>query len=730
MNPYARPAEGDNLLSQAGPRLVEGLGTLFSALGAMLTVLHFTGGMGFPSEARRALMLTFNLSRPTNTLFQYAVALATIFAVGALDARVLARRMAPVARRLDLLAAAALVPVVWWTPLDRLALTAFGARVVVAAGLAAAPGRARVELMTPLARLAAWAPAIAGAVALDLLSLLLPPGLNTAVAGAPAWLLALVIAPVLLFFAEELAPSGMLVWLRRVGIVLVLIAIPLITFKTESAYFDPAIIIGPVNDIMLGKDLPNGVVSTYGFLFVYFLAAVFRVFRVSDPFLGLSLVNSLAFSVGYAAIFVFLLRRVGRLSLCIAAMTLLVAIHFFHLHVPIGWLPQVGFLRFGAVLPVFLLLYVLEERPQSRRLEMAFAVTTAVALFWTIEVGVYVALGLAGAFGRALLLRTPGDRTVFRLVGKLMAAVGGVLALVTLRVVVRHGHLPAWADLLHFQRAYSAGLAMVALKTFERWPIPIIIYIVTALVALTAPRARHGGAWIFLALFGLAAMAYPLGKTGIFDLSRVVLPALLLAFAFVGFVVENGDRLYLEVQGRSYRLATAAAAGLFVANAALTCLTHADAAPQLEIFLAEARDHRKPIAESSPSWQAFVRTPANRAAFERDIAAIAELVPPDEGLPILSKNDTLYYVFAHRTAIYKNSFYPHFFYKADIDRMVEALLTSKVGYMFLDNSGFQAYENGIDHQIANQVWARVSPHYRFVRHAGLLDVYERLPTTK
>ena len=219
----------------------------------------------------------------------------------------------------------------------------------------------------------------------------------------------------------------------------------------------------------------------------------------------------------------------------------------------------------------------------------------------------------------------------------------------------------------------------------------------------------------------------PLGKTGIYDLSRVVLPALLLAFAFVGFLVQHGDRLKLELQRRSYRLDTAAALGLLLVSAAGTCLVYADAAPQLKVFLAQARDKIKPIAKSSPSWEAFVITPANRAAFARDLAAIRELVPPGEGLPIISKNDTLYTVFAQRPSIYKNSFYPHAFYKADIDHMVEALLASKVGFMFLDGSTFQVYENGIDQSIAGGVCIRISSRYRFVRHVGLLDLYERLP---
>jgi hypothetical protein len=122
-----------------------------------------------------------------------------------------------------------------------------------------------------------------------------------------------------------------------------------------------------------------------------------------------------------------------------------------------------------------------------------------------------------------------------------------------------------------------------------------------------------------------------------------------------------------------------------------------------------------------------MRDAENRARFERDLQAIQSLVPAGEGLPVLSKNDTLYYVFGERKALFKNSFYPHFFFKSDLDEISGALLSSPVAYAFVDNSPFQPYENAVDPSIARQVWGRVASRYRFVRHAGLLDVYQRLP---
>ena len=151
-------------------------------------------------------------------------------------------------------------------------------------------------------------------------------------------------------------------------------------------------------------------------------------------------------------------------------------------------------------------------------------------------------------------------------------------------------------------------------------------------------------------------------------------------------------------------------------------------APSPQIALCERleRTHEKPIARSAPSWQGFLPVAESRARFESDLAAIAELVPPGAALPLLSRNDTLYYAFARRKSVFKNSFYPHFFFKSDIDEIAQGLATSQVGYLFVDHSGFQVYENRIDPAIGSLVRERLANEYRLLRRAGYLDIYQRL----
>jgi hypothetical protein len=535
-------------------------------------------------------------------------------------------------------------------------------------------------------------------------------------------------APAVLFLVEELLPDSALRWERRVGLALGLVAIPLLTFRVAAAYFDFATIVGPVNDLLQGKDIGEGVVSTYGFLFTYALAGAFWLLQVSDPFLGVAVSNALAFSVGYGAILLFLARRLQRISLCLASLGVLLALHYYHLHVPQSWLPQSGFLRFGGMLPVFLLLYAWSARPRSSAFEWAFAGCAAVAMLWTIEVGLYVVVGLAAAGAHQLWLHPTGDRPMLRLLAKTAAALGMVLACFTAWILVRHGHWPVWADLLHFQRAYSAGLAMGPVTSIQRWPVPILVYLCTLFVAVRAGhRLRHGAAWVFLAAFGLASMVYPLGKAGVWDLGRVVLPAIVLTAVLVGYLHQPREGAAPSaLRGDAFevsRLAPLTWLGVF---ACAVCFVYAETAPQMAMCDHLERSQKKPIARGAPSWRGFLPTQESRTRFESDLAAITALVPAGAALPILSRNDTLYYVFAQRKSLFKNSFYPHFFFKSDIDEITAALQGSEVAYLFVDNSGFQVYENMIDASIASQLRERLAGRYRLLKRAGYLDVYQRL----
>ena len=700
--------------------------TLPTVLGAAIVTYHCTRRIGYVPESYRVATLPFNLTPPTNTLFQYVACSIAILLIGLLYGRIVLVRLGAATRGADFLVATASLPFLWGARSPRVALVAFGVRVALALFLAFAPWARRLETHRISRPMMWFTTMIASATFLSFSQKLLPSGFMKAIAQSPWWWGAICLVPFLLLLLERKLSDAGLRWERRVVTLVVLGVIPALTFHAGAADFDFSILVGPINDILLGKDILANVVSTYGFLSNYFIGAAFRIFRVQDPYIGLSVVDSVAYLVGYFSLFLFLASRIGSAAICLAFMITTIALHYFHSHIPIFWIPQAGFLRFGAFLPVFFLLYALECRPKSRALEWCFSGLLALSFFWTVEVGGYIAIAAIATVGRWLLSREPSGLRGGVIAGKVLLSVGGILALICTWVLARQGHWPTWTGLFHFQRAFSAGLAMHRLTSIERWPLPILVYLGTLYVAFRAPqRMRHVHAWVFLSTFGLALMAYPLGKAGIYDLARASLPAIILVASAVGSLFPRQGDYAKTTKPRYLGAELVVFSAIMAFTFASGCVVYADVAQPRR----EAQKHEKsganPIAHRPPAWEAFCPKPDQRARFQSDLRAIEAFVPRGEALPILSKNDTLYYVYAQRKSLFENSFYPHFFLKSDIDEMVAALHHTTAPYLFVDNSGFRGYINIVDQAPMNQVWSQVRGEYVLLARAGFLDAYRR-----
>src|SRR3989338_3826909 len=154
-----------------------------------------------------------------------------------------------------------------------------------------------------------------------------------------------------------------------------------LVFKNDFAYFDYSIVLGPVNDVFLGKDILANVVSIYGFFDIYFIASVFKIFNVHDFYVGLSLMISVLYVAGYSAVYFFLRWYTKNIVLSVLFLVMMLEIEFFCLHIPIHWLPQATFLRFGSFLPVFFLLLVMEYFPHKKLLSVLWGAVTAAIFF-------------------------------------------------------------------------------------------------------------------------------------------------------------------------------------------------------------------------------------------------------------------------------------------------------------------------------------------------------------
>ena len=168
-----------------------------------------------------------------------------------------------------------------------------------------------------------------------------------------------------LLFIEDKA-NRYLKWLIDATVFCILI---ILMFKNDVAYFDYSIFLGPVNDLVLSKDILSNVVSIYGFFNIYFVANIFKLFHVHDYYFGLSLIVSILYIIGYSAIYLFLRNYTKSIILSVFFLFVIVEVEFFCLYIPIHDLPQATFLRFGSFLPVFFLLLGIERFPNKRWLE-------------------------------------------------------------------------------------------------------------------------------------------------------------------------------------------------------------------------------------------------------------------------------------------------------------------------------------------------------------------------
>ena len=515
----------------------------------------------------------------------------------------------------------------------------------------------------------------------------------------------------------------MMRWLLDIAMVF---SIVLLTFRNDVHYFDFSNFICVVNDLMHGKDILFNTISQYGFLNMYFLAGIFKVFNVHDHYAGLSIVNSLFYVGGYISIYIFFRFYTHRVMFSILATFCIVLIHFYLLvHIPVHWTPSVGFLRFGMILPIFYLLF-----NQLIRRQWYWGWLTALmlvfSLFWVIETGVYV---LSSFIIVAVLKYFVADKSsnkndlVFVL-AKIAVLLVLFILLLTARSWIKYGGWPIWEDLIYYQKHYLvSGLGGQPLNNVHVWPAVVLIYFITLYVCFSFyDKLKHADALAFLSFYGLASLLYYISLVIIDHLARAALPATMLCFIFLGYLLKKN----LIFSYRSIKLESK----YVLYTVALI--------PSLILGLTVDRwDSQKTLVqrlcESPQEFLKNTRTdslpkflPKNRLQeFQYDILSIQKLIAPDEPVILISKHDTLYYTYARRKSFFKIAFYPNFSYTiSQVPEAIEKIVNGKARFVFIDHSPYQCYRN-----VISPHWLKMrdelSKYFYPKQSLGLLDLYER-----
>ena len=506
-----------------------------------------------------------------------------------------------------------------------------------------------------------------------------------------------------------------------------IVLIIILTLQVDSEYFGYSNFLGSTSDILRGKDILVDIIPLYGFFDMYFLAILFKLFHVSDGYKALSIVTSIFYILGYASLYIFLRIYTKNVALSILSLLVILLVNFYHHHIPIHWSPNVGFFRFGAFLVVFYYLFCRPYFRNKKLWEWFFALFIVLSLFWVIETGVWVLVALIGVtLSKYLFDKDLKDkRALLAFLLKILTLFIVVIVLIIIRIFIKYGIWPNWADLFHHHRYHlGAGTGANPLKDFYLWPIPVVIYVVAIYVCLRSyQKMQRADAWLFLSFFGLEWLLYYVSQVIINNLARCALPALIIFFAFMGYVLSKD--FVLNINNAKVKLKYPIYVGLIFLCAWFGFSI--DKHSSHRTFFALIQDNPKQFLRDLRTESLQKYLPRSRIKqFRYDVLVIQRLIPKDEPAVIISKHDTLYHVYAKRKSFFKINFYPNFPpAKNDVPDAVDKIINSKVQYLFIDNSTYQCYNNMVDGHLS-EMKTLLSKKFTKKSSLGLLDVYTRI----
>ncbi len=527
----------------------------------------------------------------------------------------------------------------------------------------------------------------------------------------------------LLIRSEQKLPK-LILWILDA---LTSILIFILTFRNDVHYFDFSNVVCATTDVLLGKDILQNVISQYGFFNIYFLAAFLKLFNIQDGYVALSYLNSAFYVLGYTFIFLFLRIYTQKVIFSILAFLSIFVINFYsYANVPLHWVPSVGFLRFGTIFPVLFLL-VNQRLRQKWYWGWLLAIGVVLSFFWVIETGVYILVAiLALAICKYLLGGKCSDRSdLLRVIPKILIVFLCVLCFLALRIWFKYGTWPIWEDFVYYQKHYVlGGLGSLPLKNFYLWPIVVLIYFITIFTCFSFyERIKFADAWLFLSFYGLQCLLYYISLVIIDHLARAALPATILFFIFLGYLLKKG--LAIEYRSRQIPLKQIVYLATIILTLWLTSTV--DQFADRTTLFEQIKENPKRFIKNCRTNSLVKFFPKDRLQeFKYDILAIQQLTSPQEPIVLISKHDTIYQLYSHRKSFFKIAFYPNFSAtKTQTSEAIEKILKSNVQIIFIDHSAYQCFTNRVsEHGLVMK--QELSKYFRNERRLGLLDLYRRI----
>jgi hypothetical protein len=311
-------------------------------------------------------------------------------------------------------------------------------------------------------------------------------------------------------------------------------------------------VLGPVNDVLGGREMLVDSYSIYGFGSIYFLAALFEVVPFGYGAFGLLIGAGLALMYGGAY---GILRLAGCSQvLAVTAMTAAIVSSVYTTIASPASFPSLGVLRWGfGYLLVGLAVWSVRNERRAPALRIVSAVVVGISSIWSFEVFVYTAATYAALLTYRVVAERPREGWLRSLAKALVpAVVACVVAHLVLAAwtLAQAGQLPDWDPYLAILREFSSGPynRLVA----PPWWVGIAVggFLFASAVAVAAivslvPRFESEFRAALIAIAGMTAFAVATFTYGIrFSsedyVARASLPAVMVMALWISLAERSG----------------------------------------------------------------------------------------------------------------------------------------------------------------------------------------------
>jgi hypothetical protein len=340
------------------------------------------------------------------------------------------------------------------------------------------------------------------------------------------------------------------------GAAIVLLVADVAIFTPEAASWGLQLhhdsMLGPVNDVLRGREMLVDTYSIYGVGNVYFLAGLFEILPLGYGSFGILVGAGLA--VMYAGAYAIL--RAARCSQ-VLALTAMAAAVVSSVYTTIGspaTFPSLGVLRWGfGLLLVGFAVWSVRSPRRAPGLRIASSVVVGLSSIWSFEVFAYTAATFAAVVAYDLAAARPSigwPRAVLRSV---MPAVGACLiahlALIAWTLIAS-GQFPDWGPYLAMVREYSSGELnrIVAPPWWVGVAVGGFLFasgVAVAAIVARAPRFEAENRPALVAITGLTAFGIVVHTYGVrFSsedyVARADLPSLMVMALWVELALRSG----------------------------------------------------------------------------------------------------------------------------------------------------------------------------------------------